>query len=75
MSRLFPMHSTVSGDFLFANTHCPVIHALDTVVIPACLCLIAIVFWFVARLRRNSFCLGNRMNGVSFLSSALYVDR
>ena len=65
----------VSGDFELANTHCPVIHALDTVVIPACLCLIAIVFGFSHKECKNSICLGNNLNGTSFLSSALKVDK
>ena len=75
MSSLLPMHSIVSGASFGANTHCPVHHPADTVVIPACLCFMAIVLLFDDRLFRNSTCLGNTLNGTSTPSSALNVDR
>ena len=54
-SSLFAIQRIVSGASFDANTHCAVAHALDSVVIPHCLGLIAITLLFSARALRKLF--------------------
>ena len=72
---LFAIQSIISGDSFDANAHCAAAHALDNVVIPHCLGLIAITLLCSASALRNALCLGKQWNCVFLPFIALKVEK